>query len=69
MVGDMGHMGGLINHAPGADNTEPVFQIPVGLPNLERGRRDKKGTYYSTEKAKPLRRSFFKLNRILHWPI
>ena len=24
----MGHMGGLINPAPGADNTQPVFQIP-----------------------------------------
>ena len=26
----------------GADNTEPVFQIPVGLPSLERGRHAKK---------------------------
>ena len=38
----MGHMGGLINSAPGMDNTEPVFQIPVGLPSLERGRGVKK---------------------------
>ena len=38
----MGHMGGLINSRAGADNTEPVFQIPVGLPGLERGRRVKK---------------------------
>ena len=30
--------------APGADNTEPVFQIPVGLPSLERGRRVKKNS-------------------------
>ena len=37
-----GFMGGLITPAPGADNTEPVFQIPVGLPSLERGRRVKK---------------------------
>ena len=36
-------MGGLINPVPGADNTEQVFQIPVGLPSLERGRRVKKG--------------------------
>ena len=42
MVGDMGHMDGLITPALGADNTEPVFQIPVGLPSLERGRRVKK---------------------------
>ena len=42
MEGDMGHMGGLINPAPGADNTEPVFQIPVGLPSLKRGRSVKK---------------------------
>ena len=27
---------------PGADNTEPVFQIMVDLPSLERGRRVKK---------------------------
>ena len=32
MVGDMGHMGGLINPASGTDNTEQVFQIQVGLP-------------------------------------
>ena len=38
----MGHMGGLINPRPGADNTEPVFQIPVGLPSLKRGRCVKK---------------------------
>ena len=38
----MGHKGGLITPAPGADNTEPVFQIPVGHPNLERGRRVEK---------------------------
>ena len=42
MEGDIGHMGGLINPAPGGDNTEPVFQIPVGLSSLERGRRVKK---------------------------
>ena len=43
MEGDTGHMGGLISPlAPGADNTEPVFQIPVGLPSLERGRHVKK---------------------------
>ena len=34
----MGHMGGLINPHP-----EPVFQILVGLPTLERGHRVKKG--------------------------
>ena len=38
----MGHMGGLITPAPGADNTEPVFQIPAGLPSLKRGRLVKK---------------------------
>ena len=38
----MGHMGGLINPAQGADNTELVFQIPVGLPSLEIGCRVKK---------------------------
>ena len=38
----MGHTGSLINPAPGADNTEPVFQISVGLPSLERGLRVKK---------------------------
>ena len=48
MVGDMGHMGGLINPAPGEDNTEQVFQIPVGLPSLERGRRVKKGKIEKT---------------------
>ena len=42
MVGDMGHMVSLINPAPGTDNTEPVIQIPVGLPGLERGRHVKK---------------------------
>ena len=42
MEGDMGLKGGLINPAPGTDNTEPVFQIPVGLPSLVRGRRVKK---------------------------
>ena len=46
----MGHTGGLINPAPGADNTEPVFQILVGLPNLERGRRVKKRKKNSLEK-------------------
>ena len=45
MEADMGNMGGLINPAPGADNTEPVFQIPVGLPSLERGCRVKKTNY------------------------
>ena len=55
MKGDMGH--GLINPATGADNTEPVFQIPVGLPSLERGRRVKK-----TERPSKLfaRGGFFK---------
>ena len=38
MAGDMGHMGGLIS-----PDTELFFQIPVGLPSLERGRRVKKG--------------------------
>ena len=38
----MGHMGGLKKTRPEADNTEPVFQIPVGLPSLERGRHVKK---------------------------
>ena len=33
-------MGGLKKPASGAENTEPVFQIPVGLPSLERGRRN-----------------------------
>ena len=35
-------MGGLKKPRPGAENTEPVFQIPVGLPSLERGRRIQK---------------------------
>ena len=38
----MGHMGSLINPALGEDNTEPLFQILVGLPSLKRGRRVKK---------------------------
>ena len=42
MTGDMGHKDGLKKPAPGADNTEPVFQIPVGLPSLERGCHVKK---------------------------
>ena len=36
--------GVLINLRPGADNTELVFQIHVGLPSLETGRRVKKLT-------------------------
>ena len=62
MEGDTGHMGGLINPlAPGVDNTELVFQIPVGLPSLERGRHDKKSTHkqlyitYITRTSSPLR--------------
>ena len=47
----MEHMGGLINPVPDADNTKPVFQIPVGLPSLERGRRVKKGG--ETQNAHP----------------
>ena len=43
MEGDMGRKGGLTNPAPGVDNTVLVFQIPVGLPSLGRGRRVKKG--------------------------
>ena len=35
-------MGGPKKPAPGAENTEPVIQIPVGLLSLERGRRSKK---------------------------
>ena len=42
MAGDMRHKGGLKKTAPGADNSEPIFQIPVGLPSLVRGRRVKK---------------------------
>ena len=38
----MGHKGGLITPAPGAENAEPVVQIPVGLPCLGRGRCNKK---------------------------
>ena len=34
IVGDAGHKGGLTNPAPGADNAEPVFQTPMGLPSL-----------------------------------
>ena len=33
-VSDVGHEGGLEIPAPGADNAEPVFQSPVGLPSL-----------------------------------
>ena len=40
-MGDMGHMGGLINPRPGVDNTERFLQILLGLPSLERGRRVK----------------------------
>ena len=43
----MGHMGGLINPAPGAEDAEPVIQIPVGLPCLERGRLVKKNFWFS----------------------
>ena len=38
-------MGGLKNPAQGADNTKSVFQIPVGLPSLERGRVSKNFKY------------------------
>ena len=38
----MWHMCCLKKPAPGADNTEPVFQIPAALPSIERGRRVKK---------------------------
>ena len=54
MVGDMGHMSGLINPRPGgADNTELVFQIPVGLPSLERERRVKKRVDLLSYESKP----------------
>ena len=33
----MGHTGGIITSAPGAEDAEPVIQILVGLPCLERG--------------------------------
>ena len=42
MAGGVGHTGGLTNPAPGAEDAEPVFLIPVGLPCLERGRHIKK---------------------------
>ena len=42
MVGDMGLTSGLKKSAPGVEDAEPVFQIPVGLPCLERGRLIKK---------------------------
>ena len=35
--GVAGHTGDLINPACGVNNAEPVIQIPVGLPCLERG--------------------------------
>ena len=38
----MGHKGGLINPPPGAEDGEPVIQIPVGLPCLKRGHLEKK---------------------------
>ena len=36
MKGDMGHTGGLINPAPGADNTEPVFSNTSGFPKPQK---------------------------------
>ena len=42
MEGDMGRKGGLTNPAPGVDNAVLVFQIPVGLLSLGRGRHVKK---------------------------
>ena len=39
MEGGVGHMGGLTNPAPGAEDAEPVILIPVGL---KRGRLLKK---------------------------
>ena len=45
-MGDAGHKDGLTNPCPWPDNTEPVFQTPVRLPSLERGRHDKKGVLY-----------------------
>ena len=41
----LGHTGGLVNLAPGAEDAKPVIQTLVGFPCLERGRRVKK---YST---------------------
>ena len=40
-------MGGLTNPRPGAEDAEPVFLIPVGLPCLERGRLYKKNLSFS----------------------
>ena len=37
MAGGVGHTGGLKNPAPGAEDAEPVFLRPMGLPCFERG--------------------------------
>ena len=41
-MGGVGHTGDLTNPRPGAEDAEPVIQIPVGLPCLKRGRLVKK---------------------------
>ena len=46
-----GHKGGK-KTAPGADDTEPVIQVPVGLPCLERGRHAKKEVQQLGERGK-----------------
>ena len=38
----VGHTGGLTNPASGAEDADPVFLIPVGLPGLKRGRLSQK---------------------------
>ena len=52
MAGDMGHMGGLIS-----PNTKLFFQIPVGLPSLERRRRVKKGPLAQSQLGTPRKTS------------
>ena len=44
MEGDLGHTGGLITS--GAEDAEPVIQIPVGLPFFERERLVKKAVVF-----------------------
>ena len=47
----VGHMGGLTNPAPRAEDAEPVILILVGLPCLERGRLTHKKCMYLCNKA------------------
>ena len=42
MAGGVGQMGGLTNPGPGAEDSEPVILVPVGLPCLKKGRLVKK---------------------------